>query len=249
MFGDRKLLSSHLNMRGEAMADSSGTSACKDIRQRICVIFDFDGTLADTMDSIVAVARQVLVDFGFSEDKLGDLRRLVGPPFPQAFSEVYGLSVSDAAEVTRRYRAIYETLGPSAWPAFTGIPVLLEDLKSSGRILAVASSKRDVLLKRCVREAKLAEYFKLIKGKQDDQASSKAITISSILDELGLQADQAVMVGDRRNDVCAAREAGLPCVGVYYGNTAPDGELEQAGALAIAHSVFELHEILLAKDA
>ncbi|NLH91149.1 MAG: HAD hydrolase-like protein [Atopobium sp.] len=218
---------------------------CKDVSCRPCVIFDFDGTLADTMPSIVNVAREVLCGFGFAEGELGDLRRLVGPPFPQAFSDVYGLSASDAAEVTRRYRAIYGSLGPEAWPAFAGMPQLLGDLQAAGRVLAVASSKRDQLLKRCVKDARIESYFSLVCGKQDDRLSSKSVTIGTVLSELGLQSKDAVMVGDRCSDGKAAREAGMPCVGVYFGDTAPAGELEQAGACAIAHNVVELGDILL----
>ena len=73
-----------------------------DIAHRPCIAWDFDGTLGDTLPAIVETARTVLLGFGMRPDELGDLSRLVGPPFPQAFSQVYGLSEADAAEVTRR---------------------------------------------------------------------------------------------------------------------------------------------------
>ena len=69
---------------------------------RRLVIFDFDGTVADTKPCIVETARRALLDFGMAEEDLGDLGRLVGPPFPYAYTLVYGLSEADAAEVTRR---------------------------------------------------------------------------------------------------------------------------------------------------
>ena len=198
-----------------------------------CIVWDFDGTLGDTMPMIVETARRVLIGFGLPEDELGDLRRLVGPPFPQAFSMVYGLSEADAAEVTRRYREIYGTYGPEAWPAFPGT-------------LAVASSKRTPLLRRCVGEAGIADQFAIVMGKDSDGKVSKADTIKAAVKAAGFSLDEAVMVGDRHFDVEAAHEAGIPCIGVYYGDTAPAGELEKAGAASIAHTVDELRRLFLA---
>ena len=211
-----------------------------------CIVWDFDGTLGDTMPMIVETARRVLIGFGLTEDELGDLRRLVGPPFPQAFSMVYGLSEADAAEVTRRYREIYGTYGPEAWPAFPGIPELLADLAEDGRTLAVASSKRTPLLRRCVGEAGIADQFAIVMGKDSDGKVSKADTIKAAVKAAGFSLDEAVMVGDRHFDVEAAHEAGIPCIGVYYGDTAPAGELEEAGAASIAHTVDELRRLFLA---
>lgn len=223
-----------------------GEARQQDVTDRKLVIFDFDGTLANTIPGIVSTARTVLLGFGLAEEDLGDLRRLVGPPFPQAFSLVYGLSEADAAEVTRRYRQIYDGLGPESWPAFPGMPQLLADLKAAGRLLAVASSKRHQLLQRCVRGAGIYDLFDLVRGKdQDTGGLTKGQLVADEVRQLGLTPADALMVGDRHFDVEAAREAGLPCVGVYYGETAPEGELEEAGACAIAHTMDELRACLL----
>ena len=69
-----------------------------------------------------------------------------------------------------------------------------------------------------------------MRGKQSDAQQGKAATLAAVLEELGVAADDAVMVGDRHFDVDAALACGVPCVGVTYGGTAPFGELDQAGA-------------------
>jgi len=89
-----------------------------DVSGRRLVIFDFDGTLADTLSGITDTARRVLLERGFDEEGLGDLSRLVGPPFPQAFRLVYGVSEAEAKAITARYREIYGAGGPKLWPAF-----------------------------------------------------------------------------------------------------------------------------------
>lgn len=217
----------------------------EDVTGRELVIFDFDGTLADTVDGIVSTARRVLLARGFSEERLGDMRRLVGPPFPQAFSQVYGVDEQEAVSITAEYRAIYRELGAAAWPLYDGMGGLLERLRSRGRRTAVASSKRAGLLARAVSDNRAERLFDAVCGKLSDVGDSKAQAIGRVLDELGARPGDAVMVGDRSYDVEAAAEWGIPCVGVRYGGTSAAGELEAAGACAVADSVEELGMVLL----
>lgn len=215
------------------------------VEERGLVVFDFDGTLADTRAKIVETATEVLLGYGLSKDELGDVGRIIGPPFPAAFSEVYGLSAEDAAEVTRRYRELYAALGAAAWPPFEGIPELLGRLHDAGRRCAVASSKRQAVLERCLADGGIAGSFDVVCGKQDDDAStSKAETISEVVRLAGVPATQAVMVGDRSYDARGALGAGVPCVGVTYGGTGDVEELAGAGAVCVVDTVNELGRAL-----
>lgn len=209
------------------------------------VVFDFDGTLVDSMPGIVATARGVMRAHGWDDEALGDMRRLVGPPFPQAFSLVYGLSEAEALQVTEEYRAIYKDLGRDGWPLFDGMSELLADLKRAGKLLGTASSKRSFLLERGLATNGVMELFDCPMGKLSDTGDSKAWALGRVLDKLCVEPRDAVMVGDRRFDAEAAREVGVECVGVLFGHTAPRSELEQAGCAAIAETVDELRGILL----
>ncbi len=222
----------------------ASTRGCA-IAERGCVLFDFDGTLANSKPMIVGTATRVLRDFGLPEDELARAGELVGPPFPQAFSMVFGLSERDAEEVTRRYREIYESLGVEAWPVFDGVPELLEGLRAAGKRLGIVSSKRTRLLKRAVADNGIFELFEAIEGKDADHGISKAQTLRDVLQRMGFGSGDAVMVGDRRFDVEAASVCGVPCVGVVLGGTGTVEELEGAGATAVARSVGELGALLL----
>ena len=216
-----------------------------DFAARKLVVFDWDGTLCDSMQGIIATARSVLLEWGMAEEDLGDLTRLVGPPFPQAYSWVYGLSAEDAAEVTRRYRARYEEGDGAGWPLFEGVPGLLDALHASGKLVAIASSKRHDLVMRQVRDNGLADVFDAICGKLADTGDSKEAAILRAVEQTGCNVDETVMVGDRNLDVEAARHVGIPCVGVLWGGTAPREELEDADAAAIAETVVQLDSILI----
>ena len=215
------------------------------LSSRKLVVFDWDGTLADSLHGIVSTAREVLLGWGMREEDLGDLTRLVGPPFPQAYSMVYGLSDKDAAEVTRRYRELYAKGDVSMWPVFDGVRDLLDRLRLAGKLIAVASSKRHGLVMRQITDNGLVEAFDAIHGKQNDHGDSKEAAILRAMEELGCSAADTVMVGDRHFDVYAAADVGIPCVGVLWGGTAPRAELEEAGAAVIAETIPELERILL----
>ncbi|MBP3893512.1 MAG: HAD hydrolase-like protein [Atopobiaceae bacterium] len=216
-----------------------------DLAGRPVVIFDFDGTVADTKASIISTATTVLRAWGIPEEDLVRVDQIIGPPFPQAFEEVFGLSHDDAVEVTRRYRDIYNYLGVESWPAFLGMTDLLDHLRMAGKRLAIASSKRRYLVKKGLEDNGIDGLFDSVCAKRHDGMETKADCIRQAMSDLGAGVADAVMVGDRHHDVDAAGECGIPCVGVLYGQTADRRELEEAGAAAIANTVADLESLLL----
>ena len=190
---------------------------------RPCVLFDFDGTLADTKPAIVDTARRVLREWGMTDDEIADPGRLVGPPFPAAFSIVYGMSDEDA--VTRRYRAIYAKLGLETHMLFDGMAELLHSLKAAGKRLAITTSKREEMAHTMLADNGVERLFDVIVGQTDPTRADKTTLLGDTLAALGCSADEAVMVGDRFYDV--------------------EGALEAAGAAACVHSVEGLGKVLL----
>lgn len=220
------------------------SSAGRELSSKRLMIFDFDGTLANTKPYIVKTATKVLLDFGLKPEELGDVGRLVGPPFPEAYSLVYGLSKEDAQEVTNRYRKIYEGLGPKGWPLFPGVRELLKSLRAAGHLVAVASSKRQGVLERSLRDDQVLDSFDLVAGKPSDAPITKAQTIAHVLEVLQVPASEAVMVGDRKYDIEGAHACEVAGVGVIYGDARYEQELIDAGAVAICSTVAELSQLL-----
>lgn len=224
-----------ITMRQDAELGSRGT-----------ILFDFDGTLADTKPAIVRTAGKVLKDWGLDpalvDERVGEL---VGPPFPEAFTLVFGLPHEDAEEVTRRYRAIYTKLGAQAWPLFGQVRALLTHLRDAGKVVAVASSKPDWLVRVCIADNDASDLFDLVVGGIPGEVETKAQAITRVMELLGAPADACVMVGDRFHDVEGAAEAGIPCIGVTWGGTGTREELIDAGAIAVVDEVPELEKLLL----
>ena len=215
------------------------------LSRRKVVVFDFDGTIADTKAGIIATATTVLSGWGVPETDLARVGEIIGPPFPQAFEQVFGLSHDAAVEVTRRYRDIYTNLGVEAWPAFPGIVELLTDLRAAGRGLAVASSKRANLVHRGLDDNQITDLFDIVCAKGSDDESTKTDAIVRSMRELGADPADTVMVGDRFHDVEGAAQAGIPCIGVTWGGTCERDELVQAGAAVIVDTPDQLVRVLL----
>ena len=235
-------------LRAEGPLDCAAerlASGVRRIAEKPVVLFDFDGTLADTKPCIVRTATQVLLEWGLTDEEIGDAGRLVGPPFPLAYSLVYGLSEEDAAEVTRRYREIYAGLGPERNPLFDGVREMLTELKARGKRLAIVSSKMERFVRMALQQTGIEDLFEEVVTQTGVKDPGKAGLIAEALRRLDAESEDAVMLGDRHYDIEGAVATGVDSIGVYLGDTAPAGELENAGATAIAMSVSQMSRYLL----
>ena len=98
------------------------------------MLFDFDGTVADTGRAVMTSTRKTLAARGFSEAQMGDLRRMIGPPLWKSFHDFYGFSREESLVVADEYRAFFDELGPEEYPVFDGIPELLDGLTARASV-------------------------------------------------------------------------------------------------------------------
>lgn len=215
-----------------------------DFSSRPCVFFDFDGTVGNTVDGIKDTAYRTLKGRGMTDDEIGDVGRLIGPAFPGAFQTVYGMSVEEAQAVTEDYRRRYDLLGPSAYPAYDGIPELLGALRRAGRWLCLTTSKRQDLVTRQAENNGLLGFFDCVTGQRGPGHDTKPLLVGESIEAAGGDAGRCVMVGDRFHDVEGANENGIPCIGVTWGAGTAD-ELAAAGAAALVDTPAELAALLL----
>ena len=122
---------------------------------------------------------------------------------------------------------------------------MLLKLRAAGKTLAVATSKPEHLAIKILGEYGMLEDFDLICGATlDGSRSKKWEVIEYALGKLGISADRAIMVGDRKYDVIGAKKCGLDCVGVRFGYAEP-GELAEHGAVYVAETPDDLFEYLM----
>lgn len=206
------------------------------------VLFDFDGTVANTQPAIYRVASTVLRNHGYDHDD-ASLRLMIGPPLEEGFTLVGGMDAAEARACADEYRAIFhDTVTPDEFPLMPGMNELLDGLVAAGKRLAVATSRMEDSARAMARVLGLTQ-FEVIAGRVHGVRYSKAESIEAAIMAMRVSAHDTLMVGDRMHDVIGAAEWEIPCVGLYSGAAHP-GELEDAGAVATCHSVAGLSELL-----
>ena len=203
------------------------------------VLFDFDGTVADTAHAVITSTRLTLAARGFTPEEMGDLRRMIGPPLRDSFREFYGFSAEEAEVVADEYREHFNTMSAADYPVFPGMRELLDALVARGKRLAVATSRAERKAKTMAAELGLTQFEAVVGMDPAQSRCVKADSVRDALKMLDVDPSEAVMVGDRRHDIEGAHAMGVPAIGIYTGG-AISGEHEQAGADAVAHSVDEL---------
>ena len=208
------------------------------------ILFDFDGTVFDTVEGITKSVRHALNRQG-KDAPLESLRRFAGPPLQYSFSAYTGLNEEETARAVADFRARYEPVGVFESRPFPGIGELLDALRAAGKAVGVATSKPQPLAETLLERAGLREKFNAVRGSDPSVVDNeKWEVVTWVMEALGAEAATTVLVGDTRFDVAGAHRCGIPCVGVRWGYAAP-GELEEAGADWIVTDMEELRKLLL----
>lgn len=205
------------------------------------LLFDLDGTLTDSGPGIMNAASYALKQFGIEETAPEKLRRFVGPPLHDSFSRFYGMSEADMKEAVRLFRVYYRPIGIFENTPYPGIRDFLLELRKRGKKLAVATSKPMEMAERVLRHFDLYDCFDVhCAGTEDESRNQKWQIVSDALTQLGVEdRSQALMIGDREQDVLGAAKNGIDCAGVLWGYGSRQ-EFETAGAAYIVENYDEL---------
>ena len=211
------------------------------------LLFDLDGTLTDPKEGITRSVQHALRHFGIEVSDPDTLTPYIGPPLIPSFMEFHGLTREQAEEALRVYRERFSVVGLFENEVLHGVPEMLRALKEKGRYVAVASSKPEEYVRRILEHFDLLQYFDEVVGaSMDEKRSAKKDIIEEALHRMGKSPGdrEILMIGDRKHDVEGAKQCGLDNLGVYTG-FAPEGELEEAGATYVFHTIAEMTDFLL----
>jgi len=208
-------------------------------RRFALVVFDWDGTLADSTTLIAQSLQRACVDVGQPAPDdvaarfviglgLADALRTVAPALPP---ERYG-------ELSARYRDHY-LARESDIPLFDGARELLAELEAAGYWLAVATGKSRRGLDRALSANGLAGAFHATRCADEGFPKPHPDMLLHLMGRLGVSPDETLMIGDTTHDLALARNAGASGVAVTYGAHALEG-LAGLSPLATVNSVAEL---------
>lgn len=185
------------------------------------LLFDLDGTLTDPMEGITTSVQYALKAFGIEEPDLEKLAPFIGPPLRESFMRLYGFDEAQAEEAVAKYREWFAPKGIFQNTIYPGIREMLEELKTKGKILAVASSKPQVFVEKILRHFGIYDYFTVIVGSElDGTRDRKEEVVEEALRRLWKSGGE-----DSADEVCMTDGKGLA-----DGAHMTDGEVLTDGA-------------------
>lgn len=207
------------------------------------LFFDLDGTLTDSAPGIVACINHALVEVGHACAPEDQVRALIGVPLQVIFER---LLASPEEQCVRHaitaYRERFAAAGMFENALFPGVLDALSELQQARHHLQIVTVKPAVIAARVLRHFRLDAFFAAVHGPEpDDENCHKSDFVAAALQYASCRPEDAVMIGDRVDDVRAARTHGVPAVAVRWGYEAPD-QLLAAGAAHVVSTPAELVE-------
>jgi HAD superfamily hydrolase (TIGR01549 family) len=210
------------------------------------IIWDFDGTLADTRPIIEAGMDHALLKLGLDPGVREEWLKYVGLPLEEGIARTFGPLGLTFEEVLPAYRSFGHADQEHLIRGFPGISELLAELKALGLAMAIASSKRGEPLRRQLVTLGWAGLFDpIVTPDEVAQPKPDPESLRLCLAAHGLRPEEAVMVGDTPFDLDMAQRAGVPSVGLGHG-FATEAALAEFGPRAYAPDTAALRAILLA---
>nr|WP_154745527.1 HAD-IA family hydrolase [Pseudomonas karstica] len=188
------------------------------------LIFDWDGTLCDSIGRIVESMHMASTRSGFELCDDLAVKGIIGLGLPEAIRTLYPL-IDEGELVTFRqyYSDHYIALEAEPSPLFEGVVQSLEAFRAEGYHLAVATGKARRGLDRVLKANGWEDYFDITRAADETASKPHPLMLEQIMAHCGVSPRQALMVGDASFDLMMARNAGMDSVAVSYGAQAAEG--------------------------
>ena len=208
-------------------------------------VFDVDGTLIDNSEGIFNCIRYALQKMNLPDMTDEQLRPFIGPPLFESGKKILLLDDENAERFVTLYRERYSVKGYAETRLYDGVTEMLSALQNNGIKMAIATGKPLQFIEKILPLFDLEKYFCGIHGITfTDHESDKVTFIKRSLVDCNASAEQTLMIGDRHNDMEAAKTAGVFAAGVQWG-FGSDEELCNAGADRLFASPADLVDFIL----
>ena len=182
------------------------------------IVFDWDGTLMDSEARIVACLRAAIAETGLPHRPDAALRNIIGLGLREALVTLYPAgSDQQHDDLVKHYRHHFLDINDTPSPMFEGADDLIRDLHAQGHFLAVATGKGRRGLDKVLQETALGEYFHYTRCADETHSKPHPQMLLDIMDWLGMETSDTLMIGDTEFDLQMAQNAGVKSLGVSYG--------------------------------
>ncbi|WP_458526389.1 HAD family hydrolase [Onishia taeanensis] len=183
------------------------------------VIFDWDGTLMDSEARIVACMQQAARDAGWGELRGEAVSDIIGLGLPEAIARMCpGIGAGQAERLRERYAHHFVAAEAEPLSFFPGVEAGVAKLRERPEArLAVATGKSRRGLDRIFAANGSGAWFDASRTADETRSKPHPLMLEELLEELGVSADEAVMVGDTEYDLEMARALSMDRVAMTYG--------------------------------
>lgn len=209
------------------------------------LLFDFDGTIVDTSEGIIKSMHYAFEKLGI--ETLPDLKikEVIGPPLPEMFKIL--LNSNDKEIINKGifyFREMYSKNGLIQLNLYDNVQDTLSYLNNINISLFIVTSKPYEFAKIITENLGIKKYFKDISGVSLNEAvKSKGDRIGEIINKYKLKSEKTLMIGDRKEDVLAAKQNKLSTIGMLYGFGKKE-DLKSAGCAYFCSKFEDLKNIL-----
>lgn len=208
------------------------------------LVLDFDGTIADTNESIVLTMRDTLKYFGNEDISDENITRLIGLPLYQMFKSIDGFKEENVDKAVNEYKLRYKNICKNTVTLFDGVKSTLEYLYKKGVKLTIATSRGRDTLVLFLKELGIEEFFTFIACCEDVEKHKPAPdVVNLVLENINVSKERALVVGDTIYDVGMGNNAGCHSCAVTYGNNTLE-ELKSSNPTYIINKFEELIKIV-----
>ncbi|MFK3799503.1 MULTISPECIES: HAD-IA family hydrolase [unclassified Pseudomonas] len=200
------------------------------------LIFDWDGTLSDSIGRIIDAMRQAAGLAGRPVRDDEAIKGIIGLGLPEAIRTLYpDITANDLIDFRQHYADSYMAMDAEPSKLFDGVRESLEAFRAEGYRMAVATGKARRGLDRVLKAHGWLDYFDTTRAADETASKPDPLMLNQILQHCGVRPEKALMVGDASFDLLMARNAGMDSVAVSYGAQTLDALLQYSPRLAIDH--------------
>lgn len=184
------------------------------------IIFDWDGTLVDSTDRIVESMQAAARDLQLPLRSAFEVKQIIGLGLPEAIIELWGDLAEDAVAVEgmrTRYNVHFVAPERSDVVLFEYAIEMLEQLKASGVLLAVATGKSRSGLDRAFTEVGIGHFFHDSRCADETLSKPNPLMLQELSESLGVEPGAMLMVGDTQFDLNMAHAATVDAVAIGHG--------------------------------
>lgn len=212
------------------------------------IFFDFDGTLVNTEEGIVNGVHFAFDKAGVARVSDAEISKLIGLPIANMFEIFFDTKdETRVADGVKWFREYYARQGVFESRLYDGTKDMLQQLKDSGFVLDVVSSKPAKFIEMLLSRLEISQFFTNVSGTGlSVRDLTKSERMKNFIDDFGLNTQGTIMVGDSIQDVIAANSNDVRCIGVTYGFGTKE-DLLGTGAWKLASSPLEVAEIIISQ--